>query len=511
MESAFLEKAGALAPRLHHTRVRPRRTVDILPAPRAPQGLRAVTVLAAGEIPGTVFANGDRMVLDFGRHLVGRPTFRFSPVGGPQDSPLRLRLVFGENLCEIADTEDYHGSLSSSWLQEEIVNVDCIALPCTLPRRYAFRYLSVEMIGTRTAYRARLDEVYATAETSADVRSLRRVSFRDPLLQKIDRIGCATLRDCMQSVFEDGPKRDRRLWIGDLRLQALANYETYDDLSLVRRCLYLFAGLPREDGRVSVCIFHEPVLQNDPWVLWDYALFFIGTLYDYYKHTGDREFLRELWPTARRQAELVLGLCGDDGLFEKLSVFVDWQRALHKRTAAHGIAVRGLSRAAELARELEDPCAGRFAEAAEKIGRAAVNAFYRPAEELFASGEEEQFSFASQVWMVLSGALEPAMARRVMERTVACASRLVPMMTPYMHHYYMEALLAVGLKEEALAHLRTYWGKMARWGADCFWETFDPDDADFSTYGDRRMNSYCHAWSCTASYFLRKYFPEEMR
>lgn len=29
--------------------------------------------------------------------------------------------------------------------------------------------------------------------------------------------------DCMQSVFEDGPKRDRRLWLGDLRLQALAS------------------------------------------------------------------------------------------------------------------------------------------------------------------------------------------------------------------------------------------------------------------------------------------------
>lgn len=31
-----------------------------------------------------------------------------------------------------------------------------------------------------------------------------------------------TLADCMQDVFEDGPKRDRRLWLGDLRLQALA-------------------------------------------------------------------------------------------------------------------------------------------------------------------------------------------------------------------------------------------------------------------------------------------------
>ena len=42
----------------------------------------------------------------------------------------------------------------------------------------------------------------------------------------LDRVSQRTLRDCMQTVFEDGPKRDRRLWLGDLRLQALANYAT---------------------------------------------------------------------------------------------------------------------------------------------------------------------------------------------------------------------------------------------------------------------------------------------
>jgi hypothetical protein len=31
----------------------------------------------------------------------------------------------------------------------------------------------------------------------------------------------------MQEVFEDGPKRDRRLWLGDLRLQALVNDVTF--------------------------------------------------------------------------------------------------------------------------------------------------------------------------------------------------------------------------------------------------------------------------------------------
>jgi hypothetical protein len=59
-------------------------------------------------------------------------------------------------------------------------------------------------------------------------------------------------------VFEDGPKRDRRLWLGDLRLQALVNDVTFGHHDLVRRCLYLFAGHTREDGMVSANVFVQP-------------------------------------------------------------------------------------------------------------------------------------------------------------------------------------------------------------------------------------------------------------
>ena len=36
-------------------------------------------------------------------------------------------------------------------------------------------------------------------------------------LRRIDEVAAATLRDCMQTTFKDGPRRDRRLWTGDLR------------------------------------------------------------------------------------------------------------------------------------------------------------------------------------------------------------------------------------------------------------------------------------------------------
>jgi len=35
-------------------------------------------------------------------------------------------------------------------------------------------------------------------------------------------------------------------------------------------------------------------------------------------------------------------------------------------------------------------------------------------------------------------------------------------------------------------------------------ECYDPEDSRRSPYGDCHNNSYCHAWSCTPSYLLRK-------
>lgn len=88
----------------------------------------------------------------------------------------------------------------------------------------------------------------------------------------------------MQSVFEDGPKRDRRLWLGDLRLQALANYETFHNMDLVKRCLYLFAGQTKDNGQVSACLFTEPKFIVDDTFLLDYSMFFGATLLDIMKH-----------------------------------------------------------------------------------------------------------------------------------------------------------------------------------------------------------------------------------
>ena len=103
------------------------------------------------------------------------------------------------------------------------------------------------------AREVRLLRIHAEAVSSADESRLLPFAPRNADDEALDRIARRTLRDCMQTVFEDGPKRDRRLWLGDLRLQALANYATYRNYDLVKRSLYILAGTATDKGLVGTC------------------------------------------------------------------------------------------------------------------------------------------------------------------------------------------------------------------------------------------------------------------
>ena len=60
-----------------------------------------------------------------------------------------------------------------------------------------------------------------------------------------------------------------------------------------------------------------------------------------------------------------------------------------------------------------------------------------------------------------------------MEHTIVTAPK-IRMVTPYMYHHFIEALVQNNHKEIALSLMRAYWGEMVKDGADTFWELYDP-------------------------------------
>ena len=227
-EQRWIAAAEALKPKLLRVPVTPVSLARVAADPSTFLGWRVQQAGPAADVSKTLMRHGDSAILDFGRHLVGYLSFSIDGEGRGIDAPTRLKLTFGEVPAEVAEPFDpYAGALSRAWLQDETVNIDVLPAAIEMPRRYAFRYLKIEVIATSPNYAVRLSNFRADAVSSAGDDPPELPQSVPPLLRRIDAVSIATLRDCMQTVFEDGPKRDRRLWIGDMRLQALTNYATF--------------------------------------------------------------------------------------------------------------------------------------------------------------------------------------------------------------------------------------------------------------------------------------------
>lgn len=507
---SFLGKAEKLKPVLKHRMLRP---VGVVSFERKKADSGADEMICSGtrpiqELPHQVLGKGQKLVLDFGDHQVGYVSFTIDARGSHFDAPAYIRLKFAERPSELFDRmEDCESWISKSWIQEEFLHIDMMPQKISLPRRYAFRYLQAEVIDTSSKYGIVIDGVSVDAVSAVDMADIQLLDSGDMLLDRIDRVGAKTLMDCMQSVFEDGPKRDRRLWLGDLRLQALANYETFKNYDMVKRCLYLFAGSTFSDGRIAACLFLEPEIAADDSYLMDYALLFGAILWEYYQETGDAETLRELYPRAIQQIDLCMELFVENDLVKEQKeplCLLDWTVELDRQAGTQGVLIYSMGYGVKLAGEMGDgETARRLVVSMERLRQTARESFWEEEKGAFVSGSSRQVSWATQVWMVLADVPGREESWKLLLHMAETGSEL-PMITPYMYHYYVEALLHCGMKDEAVNVIRNYWGGMVNEGADTFWELYNPANPDESPYGSVMLNSFCHAWSCTPSYLLRK-------
>lgn len=174
---------------------------------------------------------------------------------------------------------------------------------------------------------------------------------------------------------------------------------------------------------------------------------------------------------------------------------------LKKECACTGVLLYALKEFIAFARENGMECEKETA-LYKKVKKASLEHFYDEKEGLFIC--ENQISYATNVWMVLGGVLSQKKAQEALRKLEERKYALKPV-TPYMMHHYIVALIEN--KEEKRHDIMVeYWGEMVKEKADTFYELFNPSNPKASPYGSASVNSYCHAWSCTPSYLLRKYF-----
>lgn len=506
----WLRKAAEAMPELRRTERHPAAVVRSVADTSAFQGWRMEYAEPVEALYGSSLKERQSVIVDMGRHMTGYFSFRIDHTGMPADAPIRLRLTFAEVPAELNTPFDpYPGGLSRAWLQDETVTVMRLPAEVRIERRVACRYVKIEVLAT-SYFDFRIGDIAFEAVTSASGEAPRLAAGTDPMIRRIYETGLETLSECMQTVYEDGPKRDQRLWIGDLYLESLANACSFRNHSLTRRCLYLLAALADEDGWLHATVYEypEPEPQYNQHTM-DYSLLYGVALLEYLKATGDTATAQELWPVVARQIEIARTYL-KDSLYDMQKqpqwwLVFDWKDDLDRHASVQGLMTFAVERGWELARML-----GRESEAADwpdlvkSMRRASRDAFYDRRSGVMVSGPQRQVSYLSQVWMVLSGTLSPKEGARaltaVLDDPTACRPG-----SPYAYHYLIEALIACGMEDEARERLIGYWGGMIERGADTFWEVYDPADDYKSPYGFHPVNSYCHAWSCTPVYFINTY------
>ncbi|MEI6521463.1 MAG: sugar hydrolase, partial [bacterium] len=426
-QNLWLEKANELLPILQHEIFKPLHVVNTISDTESFQGWRVNIIGTVEEIYQKTYGGNDSFILDFGEHITGYLKFKINKFG-QHDAPLRLKFIFGEVPAEVSEPFDPKtAGLSRSWLQDEIINIDETPIEINLPRRYAFRYLKIELIDTSSNYRIGFADIICDAVTSGSFDLPVDTDIPADLLL-IDQVSLRTLRDCMQTVYEDGPKRDRRLWLGDLRLMMMSNAVSFRNFDLVRRCLYLFAGLAQDDGLVAGCVYERPVpsLGNN---LLTYSCLMASVLYDYAIESGDWQTAEELLPVAARQLDIVWENVNEEGLFCNLPgtwLFFDWCPELNHTAAMQATVIYCLRALLKLALQAGDENLASVTEKRLAKMALAAESMYDEKSGLFVSGENNQISWGSQAWMVLAEVVTGEKAVGVLRRMIACKEAIKP-------------------------------------------------------------------------------------
>jgi hypothetical protein len=510
----WLRKSQEAMPVLAETICRPLSLVTTVEDPSSFQGWRVDKVGEVADYYNSSINDMPDIMVDFGRHMTGYFTFHIKTVQGVQDAPIRLKLTFGEVPSEMAVPFDpFPGTLSRAWMQDEVITLYTIGEEVTIPRRISGRYMRIEVLGRPLGGVYSMEDMYFTAVSSAKELMVEPLGAEVPeMIRRINDVSIATLRECMQTVFEDGPKRDRRLWVGDLYLESLANRHSFRNFDLVKRCLYLFAGLTGDEGCIVPNIFEHPEPHcYESMHLLPYSLLFNSTLLEYLKDTQDYETAEDLWCVAVRQIEDALTFMNEDYLYDpelrSSWIFFDWRAGLDVTAPMQAAMIFALNQTYELAQMLGKEAEVKEWKTLEKnMIKAARKHMYDKAAGVVVSGSDRQVSVLSQAWMVKAGVLNVKEAQKAL-RTVMADPESVKPGSPYGTHYVIDAMVLCGMNDEARTYLVDYWGGMVKKGADTFWEAYDPNDDYISPYNFHPLNSYCHAWSCTPVYFIYTY-PE---
>ena len=155
----------------------------------------------------------------------------------------------------------------------------------------AFRYLRVDDETGETGFQAMYE--YLPLE--------RRGTFRcsDETLNQIWEVCAYTFHLNSREFFLDGIKRDRWVWSGDAYQSYLVNDYLFRDEAITRRTILALRGKDPVKTHINT--------------IQDYSFYWLMSVGERYRRTGDLSFVRGLWPAMKSLMEFCLSRTDEEG------------------------------------------------------------------------------------------------------------------------------------------------------------------------------------------------------
>lgn len=423
------------------------------------------------------------ILLDYGKEIHGGLQL---VLGSSRREPSLVRIRFGESVGE-CNSQTNNSEWMVGYSTDDHAKRDIIM---EVPRdglieigNTGFRFVRIDLLQRNTTIRLR--EARAILRYR-DIPYLGSFKSSDERLNQIWLTGAYTVHLNMQEYLWDGIKRDRVIWLGDMHPEVVSILSVFGDNKIVPESLDLACeqfSLPRWMNNMSA-----------------YSLWYLIIHNDWYKHSGDIEFLKKHKP-------YILGLIDqidrnvDEKGNETLSKtrFLDWPSSPNEKGVEAGyraLIVWAMNDAEKLCNVLNEP---EYADKAQACGERMKRLIKDP----------NNLKQAASL-MAIAGILDPVKACKEVVSVGGPKG-----FSTFYGYYMLQAQALAGEYQKAMDIISQFWGGMLDMGATTFWEDFNMEwlenaarldeitppgkkdiHGDFGAYcypGYR--HSFCHGWS----------------
>lgn len=431
--------------------------------------------------PGKIMEQDGGVLYDFGRELTAELELKFA---GAEKEVL---VCYGESVPEAMDQEWCYYSQKVTTSQ--------------VLRKRAFRYVYIP--------NTMQGEITLTARhIYVDIPVRASFQCEDEELNQIWNISRETFQLCSGIFFIDGVKRDRWIWSGDAYQSYLVNPYLFFDEDINKRTIWALRG-------------NGPVRRHINTIM-DYSMYWVISIYDHYKMSGDLEFMQMIYPKVKTMMEFLEAQLDENGFIVGKPddwIFIDWAD-LDKNGPLCAEQML-LLRCYETMQTLEtllveadsdnENTVGnyqkKYADLKEKIDQYFWCEKKGAYIDSFTSGREH-VSRHSNLFAILFEQADAHKKELICENVIYNDS--VPQITtPYFKFYELDLLCRMGRNREVLDQIKSYWGGMLKEGAATVWEEYNPQQhglEQYAMYGDPYGKSLCHAWGATPIYLIGRYF-----